>query len=110
MRGSRFLPDDSLRFVAIDYQCRVCADVGVTTRLMRHSVTTDHETFEQERTSFLSDNNAVEEQIVDGRFRYRMRCPRTGCTNTPVITAEKLDEALRAVYQPGRRGVIALTI
>jgi hypothetical protein len=119
VRGTRFLPDESLQFVAIDYLCRVCGsgDHAQETRLLRHCVSTTHDRFEDERTWFAgasaADDGFVSED-PDQQFsplshlRHKMRCPL--CGHTPEYRMERLVAALRAVYEPARRAVIPFKI
>jgi hypothetical protein len=119
VRGSRFLPDEELQFVAIDYLCRVCAlgDDPQETRLLRHCVSTTHDRFEDERTWFAgataTDDGFVPEHpdrpySPVSHFRHKMLCPR--CEQTPEYLMERFEAALRAVYEPGRRAVIPFKI
>ena len=102
-RGSRFLPEQALLWVAIDYTCSVCWPATETV-LLRHKVTTSGARFEDEHTTF-AGGDAAEEQFIrlggENRFRYKWICPR--CGHGPEIRGEKLDLALRAVYKPGAR-------
>lgn len=100
-RGKRFIPEQAMLWVAIDYTCSVCWPVTKTV-LLRHKITTSAGQFEDEHETFAGDD-AAEEQFVrepDGnRFRYKLTCPR--CGHNREIRGEKLILALRAVYQSG---------
>lgn len=91
-----------MRYVALDLVCGGHPK-GEEPILGRWWIESLHEQFDVKQVNE-GTNAAVELQSLTQpngsvRLRFKMRCPR--CTNEPVFTAEKIDEALAAIYEKG---------
>lgn len=109
-RGRRFLPDSELMFVALDVRCRHCPDL----LLARFAISTSVGVFEHEHRTLRGGDRADEQLVGDhpsgaNYFRWRLSCPR--CANTPTFRDDRVEEALRAIYEPqAREKIITLTL
>ncbi|WP_076259240.1 hypothetical protein [Intrasporangium flavum] len=93
-----------MKYVALEVACAVCHRQGVETVLGTWAVETRTPAFDPGGLHQRGDNTAVTvEELPDGpnrvRRRYKMRCPR--CHATPVVREDKVDDALRRLYEPG---------
>ncbi len=91
-----------MRYVALDLVCRGHPE-GEAPVLGRWWIESHHEQFSGAQVNE-GPNSGVEVQTIghaDGatRLRYKLACPH--CHNAPVFTAEKIDQALAAVYEQG---------
>lgn len=117
-RGSRFargreprrdadghsLPDDnSMRYCEVRLVCGDPLHEGRGPILGAWWIESTLPAFESRQVNERA-NHVVEHQLVDGeegpreRLRFKMRCPVTGCRNSPVFKASKVDEALAAIF------------
>jgi hypothetical protein len=95
-----------MRFVCVEFTCRPCEKRGVTTVLGAWAVETHQAEFEADQVFAKGENRYVTlQELPDGsgrvRQRFVMTCPR--CRHRVELRAEKVDEALRAVYVVGAR-------
>lgn len=92
-----------MHFVALELACAPCDRRGKETVLGTWSVDTDAIAFDANQVDDRGDNKARTIQELperDGvRQRHKFVCPR--CGHTPVFRAERIDEALRALFEAG---------